>query len=848
MDHNNAGDYLAVIAGRQCQCFIQQQGPERCFVETLEVLDTEDKHFVFHGQCLVLGETGVGKTSLVKSLTGKPFDSRQPKTQGIEQCLVDKTWKSQSMKDLVLGDLWKFFTIGLVTVFLVFSTGVNTNDVFIHQYFVFNTTSLMFAGFAFLICLLILFPLFISGTLLASIIGLMLYIYHAMFVTSFIIPSCTFFLDYNVRFRLVTLSVILRQRGLIIGFVLALLICYFNETYFQFASTRAFLLLAIVTGIMFAALFLFIGPIPLPFANNLGQLFTDRHLLMIFYFSRLPCSIFIGLLFGFAVAYLDNFSKPTFEDLLTSTRPNVCKMVNINATFLLLQILQFELLLEPSSMLRIALSVKNGSWGPYNVLLIVLVFYLLKLAWTWPTVCFVTVFLLSICYTLYKEWFCINLITLATSTFSNTVFRSSVRGCVEINNMLKNALKDKFTSLNLKIIDFAGDKEYIAYHHMFFRSQAVNIIVFNMNKFAENDFKAINAGTERLKFWFESVCSHVPAKTPILLVGTHRGNMDKNCMKILNEHLRRSLWNAYCDELVVNDGEDLIFFPVENSKGNKDTGVQALQKKIMDVAEGYKKSICCEIPLSWIRIQDAIISHTGKKEANFCVTLDRFSNVFDNFICNSWSKETLKYFHEKGLVIYLDKEQDLNLSNWVLLKPELLVDIIIQLINPPTENIQQRGLRCDWNLLQKKGILTKSLLRSFISKVQEDEEAMTAFLEEYDLICPLTNKKVERCNLSDEQPTHFVPSLLPVSAEGDTPIWHDNDTDKKCYVFFTRFLPEPLFHCLLSRAHKLSKLEFPNGQTVLFRDAGRFWMNARQPYSLKLMKEEKMIGVTFSCR
>ena len=148
-------------------------------------------------------------------------------------------------------------------------------------------------------------------------------------------------------------------------------------------------------------------------------------------------------------------------------------------------------------------------------------------------------------------------------------------------------------------------------------------------------------------------------------------------------------------------------------------------------------------------------------------------------------------------------------------------------------------------------MLTKSLLTRIISTVQENEEAMTGFLEEYDLICPLSNKKVEMCKQDDHknQPTHFVPSLLPMSADGCmSPVWHDKNTDKKFYVFFNRFLPEPLFHRLLSRAHKNSKFEFPNGPAVLFKDVGKFWMSPWQPYRLKLMKEEVIIEVTFSSR
>lgn len=282
-----------------------------------------------------------------------------------------------------------------------------------------------------------------------------------------------------------------------------------------------------------------------------------------------------------------------------------------------------------------------------------------------------------------------------------------------------------------------------------------------------------------------------------------------------------------------------------------DIGVQFLPKEIMSNAEQCKETIGREVPLTWIRVQDAIISLQEKKEAKLCVTFAEFPRAFDDFVCNSCSKDTLKYLHEKGLVIYLDKKQDVDLSNWVLLKSEILVDIIIQLVTPPPGNTQQRGLRRDWNLLQKKGMLTKSLLRSIISKVKENEGAMTAFLEEYDLICPSINKKVEMCNPheeNEEQPTHFVPSLLPMSSDGVKLVWDVDVTDKTFYVFFARFLPELLFHRLLSRAHKNSKVEFLNGQTVLYRDAGKFWMSPWQPYMLKLMKEKKMIEVTFSCR
>ncbi|XP_020612205.1 probable serine/threonine-protein kinase pats1 [Orbicella faveolata] len=306
--------------------------------------------------------------------------------------------------------------------------------------------------------------------------------------------------------------------------------------------------------------------------------------------------------------------------------------------------------------------------------------------------------------------------------------------------MLKGALNEKFPSLKLQILDFAGDKEYYAYHHMFLKSQAIYIIVFNIAKHVHNNFRNINGAIQRVQFWLESVCSHVPSKTPIFLVGTHRGDLNKNCMHILNGHLRKHLWDRYCDELVINDVDKLIFFPVENSKGENDVGVQSLRMKVMSVAEEREEVRDCDIPLSWIAIKDLIINQREKEKAKFCVTLKEFPYSFDNFICTDWSEETLKYFHEKGLLIYLDKDPEL--SKWVLLKPEILVNIIIQLVTPPPQMKEERGFRRDWKLLHRKGLLTKSLLTRIISTVQENEEALTAFLEEYDLICPLSNKEV----------------------------------------------------------------------------------------------------------
>ena len=293
------------------------------------------------------------------------------------------------------------------------------------------------------------------------------------------------------------------------------------------------------------------------------------------------------------------------------------------------------------------------------------------------------------------ELFGLHLMYPETSICSNKLFECFVvfyRVAIASidHKMLKSALNEKFSSLKLKILDFAGDKEYYAYHHMFLKGHALYLIVLNMAEFAKHDFKEINAGIERLKFWVESVCSHVPPKTPIFLVGTHRGTIDKNCTETINDFLRNNFWDFYCDELIENNTEGLVFFPVENSNGHNNHRIQCLQKKIVDVAINCKETVGHHIPLLWVRMQDAIIRHKEKKEALFCVKFEQLTMVFENLFRLNWSKDAFKYFHEQGLVIYLDRNQDLDLSDWILLKPEILVDIIILLVTPSPHRGTQR--------------------------------------------------------------------------------------------------------------------------------------------------------------
>ena len=819
--------------------------------EVTKNLDLQDedatiKQFVFQGQCLILGDTGAGKTSLVNSLTGKPFDPSQTKTGKMEQKLVDEKWKNLGMKDLLFGNLW-WFCRRLCVQLTLYGPSKRQNIVLRNLGYWRLNAFLELKTRPYLLCARILFLCYLC--LIVTVIGIPL-IFPTVLLLVLLYIVFSYFLNCNYTFRLMvtTFTFTIRTHGLLIGSFSALtLVCY----HYGEISLNVDGILLIVLTLGLATVVHIISGLGVtwqcPYPRQIKFKYKSS-LKIIACFMPFLLSVLVGqVTFNALAILLINFctglglpieNPHEFVQTLVLLFSFWWTMELLKSAYTYFKIILFKWLSR--GVFKVAVTCTLTAVYIFLFIQLINMFWYLSFS--------SIIFLIFLCDSLFREWLNMQELGIEGNEFTLVVIEKQ-----ELQKeQLKVALHKKFSSIKLRILDFPGDREYHAYYRIFLRRKAFYVIVFNMMDFAEKHFNEVDANCNRLQFWFETLCSYVPPKTPIFLVGTQRGDMDRNNINRLDTQLKRCLWNTYCDELVVNDIEDLVFFPIENLKEKEESGLQVLQEKITTVAQRVKETFGREIPLSWVRVQDGIISLKEKKGTKFCLSLEEFSNILDNldnFSSTHWSKEILQYFHETGLVIYLERNQDPDPSKWILLKPEILVDIIIQLDTPPPEITQERGLRRDWNLLKEKGLLTKSLLEDIISKVKENVEAMTAFLEEYDLICPLANSKVNMCRVHEgEQPTHFVPSLLPMASERDTPIWHDDDTDEKCYVFFTNFLPEPLFHHLLSRAHKNSKVEFPNGHTVLFRDAGKFWLRTWQPYSLKLMREEKMIEVTFSSR
>ena len=799
------------------------------------------KQYVFQGQCMILGDASVGKTSLKNSLTGRPFNTEEPRTKGVDIGLVDHKWKNlDADKGLTFGSFYRFG----------------------------QTSHCAGALYG---------PGEIEYTFDQEVTSVTSFLYILMRITW--VLSLVWHLGFSTSFDSLHLSII--ALNLIPEFFVAIVLHF--QTSQHPGGSKVAVLFAILPRFIvgLGATFIFLGILKGKDCSNPKHSFPSlfNASLSQFVWVAMMCNRISVVVLSFMDTYFDMFS-PWSEANNSSSLPGQVALNIKSVPFFRRMFFLLSPVLFGTSFACFLIGSKKMSTLEYCqtlhfIMIPVLLVFVLKLTrilciWVsydkWTSLILFAFMMTQksavnlnlfdlyaammaawACHTLYVDWD--NMLFPLNKPWA----RQASLTCIFVEKValnfqrLKSALRGKFSSLKLKLLDFSGDKEYYAYHHVFMRDHAIYFVVFNLANFADNNFENTEAKIQRIKFWLESICCKVAPKTPIFLVGTHRGQIDKTCLKTVDKHLQQHLMQSFSRELVKNKEDNFWYFPIENTLGRKDKGIQNLQKQIMSTVQEHKTVIGRKIPYSWIKIQDLIIDLRHKKKKKFLVTLKEFSFSFDNAICSNWTKETLQYFHEKGLVIYCSDREDSELSQYVLLNPAILVDIIIQLITSCTEKelISQPGFWDDLRVLRETGMLTDTLLDNILSTVADDRKALKGFLEEYDIICPLlfnvTNKE-------EAQVTHFVPSLLPMAETVKTPVWIEGPDDKKCYVAFHRFLPEPLFQHLLSQAHRLSKAEFPQGQPLICKDVGRFWVRPSQPYRLLQLKDEDMIEVTFTDR
>lgn len=609
--------------------------------------DGGDQHtqFVFQGQCIILGDARVGKTSLKKSLTGEAFNVEEPRTKGVEVSLVDRKWNtSDPTTGLSFGSFARFAESALYKCALYGPGGAE---------FVISEDMTSF---------------FSAGRLLFSSLGIISWVISFIWLLSSA--------EMSVTFRVFSFST----------FLIAILLRFIRledpEAYIMFfiiATIRRFTV-GLGTAYLLSALLKSIECSNLKFSSSKehdscgNQNVWAAHLLI---FAAMFDYIFLKVSLMKKIRYYFNFvnlsevdstvpGQAIFKDTVPILPRIVLFIVPIISGFSFGCIIGLSP--EPSDYKHCTIFYSTAillfcyliymlaktflswvNWQGQVAIALLLYISMEKADLSLFSFCslkvYMAMFAVWACQTLYEDWDDMNFFVTSMGNIRET--RASFTLLLIEKFMLnfrklKVALHNTFCNLKLKLLDFAGDKEYYAYHHIFMRDQAIYIVVFNMAHFSDNNFRHIETKVQRLRLWLESICSKARPKTPIFLVGTHRGHMDTIHLNVIDKHLQRHLTHSFSDELVMNKEDKLLYFPTENRLGRKDRGIQNLQKEIMSTAEELRPIMGGEIPYSWIKIQDAIINLSENRNAKFCVPLRKFPVSVGNFICSNWSRETLK--------------------------------------------------------------------------------------------------------------------------------------------------------------------------------------------------------------
>ena len=400
-------------------------------------------------------------------------------------------------------------------------------------------------------------------------------------------------------------------------------------------------------------------------------------------------------------------------------------------------------------------------------------------------------------------------------------------------------------TMRMQLLDFAGDKGYYCYHHIFLVDNAIYLVVFDCS----GELKLVHQQVKSIWFWLESISIQSQQSNCVFLVATHCYGKTRDDLEKINELLNSNFYTTFADKFVFNTDARLLFFPVENLKGPQDIGVCVLREAVIKVANEIFNE---NIPLPWFKLEDKISELRKSEEVEgLCMAVDKFKALSESCGCEDIETDhVMNYLYNHGLVLYARNNSDMKPSNWILLQPQLLIDVIVKLVEPCSMQEQEAHVRRHWELLRRKGFLTRKLLSHILSPFSNRVEGMRSFLEDFNVI-----SSVEHLHLlpaavhqphDKEKITHFIPAMLPEEA---VPSYC---SEKTFYIFFKRFLPEAAFYALMAHAYKCSTLYCPDNTPEIKQGYGLFWLSlgtgCQMCYELTLMKDDGIIKVTFNIR
>ncbi|XP_072172337.1 uncharacterized protein [Diadema setosum] len=397
--------------------------------------------------------------------------------------------------------------------------------------------------------------------------------------------------------------------------------------------------------------------------------------------------------------------------------------------------------------------------------------------------------------------------------------------------------------VSLSIWDFAGHDVYYTTHQVFLSWRAVYIVVFDLShdlhsvvppeardeiyETAKQNSKSELTCLQFITFWLNSIFAHAVAPSsvtknstckthqkspPIFIVGTHKQSIEGDAkardkkVKAAFDAIRKTIQKKPYECHVIPR-----YYAVDNSLGEDDKEIVALREHIERVAkeEPYMGE---KMPIKYLLFEEAL---SGNK-INF-MSLDQVRDMMREVSTYSDQElvTMLHFYHDLGFIVYFgevetedeEEEEESHLRDIVILNPQWLIDVFKQVITV-LEPSKRDGIVSDaWTKLEQDGVLEERLIHHMWEGFLEQKGALVQLMAKFDLICEAPPLKPES-TMSDGEETmddrsvmkqYYVPSRLTPSCSREDIGQIDKKSSLEFYVDFHGFLPDGLFHRLMTR-------------------------------------------------
>ena len=403
-------------------------------------------------------------------------------------------------------------------------------------------------------------------------------------------------------------------------------------------------------------------------------------------------------------------------------------------------------------------------------------------------------------------------------------------------------------SASFTIWDFGGQEVFYHLHNLFLTRNGVYLMVLNPVQLLKNLVEEL----ENLSFWTDALLMHAP-EAPMAFVATRAGEVNQEEVQFVDNILTKFCSDREGLNIMFNDSDDLMFFPVENSLKNENEKYLApLKAQIHQVVTNKESSnrlhgVNERIKLSWIYIMDSFVreakSHMLFKQMMFhCKRL----GILDDEL-----EKILTFYTEVGTIVYFPPKNEVRtaLNELAILNPQWLLKALACYIYDSKVHRRKRyKIKNPFKVLltryENTGILSRTLLEHLWRDYKAEE---VAFFESLSSSMLLTSKYVFDAEEVEgavvDGKAYVVPAMLK-DYEGDVlEIFPAPAMSFNASIRFDGPMPTGIFERFISEFVRKSG-QFEGSQPPrLFRNFADFAFGSRFIYSA-LQKKTKTIELS----